>query len=91
MWQLIKDQVNAECKINPFRTYSLAKIEQDKSLGMTELQVQTIRFTLTSLYVGTRNGSVFSFEVADLSNKNLDSSRSLFVNTQGNDPEYNLM
>lgn len=91
MWQLVRDHVNAECKINPFRTYSLAKIEQDKTLAMSELQVQTIRFTLTSLYVGSKNGSVFSFEVADLSNKDLDTSRSLFVNNQGKDPEYSLM
>ena len=46
---------------------------------------------LTNLYVGSRSGNVYSFEVADLNNKNLDSSRSLYTKAPVSEPDYFLM
>jgi hypothetical protein len=58
---------------------------------MSELHIQSIRFTLTSLFVGTKNGNVYSFEVADMKNPDLDTSRSLYAKSPSADPEYSLM
>jgi WD40 repeat protein len=63
LWQVKVDNLSGLCSIEIFQSYSLNKIELDIGLVNNQLPIQSLKFRLSSLLVGTKSGNVYSIPI----------------------------
>lgn len=71
--------------------YQQGLISQGSPSSECQIQYFLIIPAISNLYVGSKRGNIYVFEVADMSNKELDSSRSVFVRERESEENYQLM